>query len=89
MDHRRTMGQPRSHRSTHGGRRSSGGALMAMVSAGTGERPTPEGAKDRAGMRISRERCGADRLRGSHQRKSNRTICACVIACVRICYHVR
>jgi hypothetical protein len=78
--------QPSQHARRH---RPSGDALVAMVSAGTGERPPLEGAQERAGMWISCERCGADRLRGSHQRKPNGTICACVIACVLICNHVR
>jgi hypothetical protein len=62
---------------------------VAMVSADTKERPPLEGAQERAGMQISRERCGADRLRGSHQGKANGTICACVIAYVLNCHHVR
>jgi hypothetical protein len=62
---------------------------VAMMSAGTKERPPLEGAQERAGMQISRERCGADRRRGSHQGKANGIICACVIAYVLICNHVR
>ena len=44
------MGHPRSHRSTHCGR-------------GLRERPTRR-SEERAGIRISRGRCGADRLKG-------------------------